>query len=102
MLELVAIFLLTLLISAVAVRAYRGISGWQGFSTTVVARRGKSVRMRLKPQQGYISILTPSRSRPSRSRVKSRRVKAARLKSAPVRTVRLRRSTGMIKAPWGW
>ncbi len=95
--ELIVIFLATFLISAVAIRAYRAVSSWQGFSTTVVARRPKSVRMRLKPQQGYISILTPSRYR-----VKSGRVKAARFKSAPVRTVRLRRATGTIKAPWGW
>jgi hypothetical protein len=87
MLALVTLFLATLLIAAVAVWLYRAISGWQGFNTTVVARRRTTVRMKLKPQQGYISILTPSRSR----------VKAGR-----VSTARLRRATGTIKAPWGW
>jgi len=83
MLELVTIFLATLLISTVVIWSYRKLSAWRGFSTTVVARRNKTVRMKLKPQQGYISLIK---------------------KSAPkkVRTVRLSNGTGTIKAPWGW
>ncbi len=80
MLALVTIFLATLLISAVAVWLYRTVSGWKGFNQAVVARRGPVVRMKLRAQQGYISLVSSQKARP----------------------VRLRRSTGTIKAPWGW
>ena len=83
MLALVTIFLATLLISVVAIWLYRTVTGWKGFNQAVVARRGPAVRMKLKAQQGYISLI----SAPSLQKAKQ---------------VRLRRSTGTIKAPWGW
>lgn len=83
MLALVTIFLTTLLISVVAIWLYRTVSGWKGFNRAVVARRGPVVRMKLRAQQGYISLI----SAPSRQETKP---------------IRLRRSTGTIKAPWGW
>jgi len=82
MLALVTIFLATLLISAVTVWLYRTVSGWKGFNKAVVARRGPAVRMKLRAQQGYISLIASP--------------------SQKARPVRLRRSTGTIKAPWGW
>jgi len=83
MLALVTIFLTTLLISVVAIWLYRTVAGWKGFNSAVIARRGPAVRMKLRAQQGYISLI----SAPSRQKAKP---------------VRLRRSTGTIKAPWGW
>ncbi len=83
MLALVTIFLATLLISTVVIWLYRTVTGWKGFNQAVVARRGPTVRMKLRAQQGYISLIS-----------------AASNKKA--RPVRLRRSTGTIKAPWGW
>ena len=83
MLALITIFLITLLISAAAVWLYRTVSGWKGFNRAVVARRGPAVRMKLRAQQGYISLI----SAPSQQKAKP---------------VRLRRTTGTIKAPWGW
>lgn len=84
MLALVIIFLATLLISVVTIWLYRTVTSWKGFNNTaVVARRGPAVRMKLKAQQGYISLI----SAPSLQKAKP---------------VRLRRSTGTIKAPWGW
>lgn len=80
MLALVFIFLITLLVSAGTVWLYRTVSGWKGFNQAVVARRGPVVRMKLRAQQGYISLIAAPKARP----------------------VRLRRSTGTIKAPWGW
>jgi hypothetical protein len=80
MLALVTIFLATLLISTVVIWLYRTVSGWKGFNQAVVARRGPVVRMKLRAQQGYISLIASQKAKP----------------------VRLRRSTGTIKAPWGW
>ncbi len=112
MLALVSIFLATLFISVVTIWFYRTIAGWQGFSTTVVARRGKNVRTQLKPQQGFISLRSPSKSQPKSfrvasfrgkaSRAKTSRVKTARLRAARARSVYFRNSTATIKAPWGW
>jgi hypothetical protein len=83
MLELVTIFLVTFLISLVAIWFYRKIAEWQGSGVTVVARRKKSMAMKLKPQQGYISLRKPSKPK----------VKSVRLRS---------NANGTIKAPWGW
>ena len=83
MLALVTIFLATLLISVVAIWLYRTVTSWKGYNSAVVARRGPAVRMKLKAQQGYISLI----SAPSQQKAKP---------------VRLRRTTGTIKAPWGW
>jgi len=122
MLALVTIFLTTLLISVVAIWLYRTVSGWQGFSTTVVARRGKTLKMRLKPQQGFITMLTPTRSRTQLNRSKvnrskvnrskatrsmatrslANRIRSTRVRSGRATPVRLRSTAGAIKAPWGW
>ena len=83
MLALVIMFLVTLLISVVTIWLYRAVSGWKGFNRAVVVRRGPTVRMKLRAQQGYISLI----SEPSQQKAKP---------------VRLRRTTGTIKAPWGW
>ena len=83
MLALVTIFLATLLISTVVIWLYRTVTSWKGFNQAVVARRGPTVRMKLRAQQGYISLISAASNK-------------------KVRPVRLRRSTGTIKAPWGW
>ena len=83
MLALITIFLATLLISSVAIWAYRMLSGWQGFNQSVVGRQRTTVRMKLKPQQGFISLMGTLRQQKAKS-------------------VRLRNSSGTIKAPWGW
>ena len=81
MLALVTIFLATLLISTVVIWLYRTVAGLKVFNqAVVVARRGPAVRMKLRAQQGYISLIASKKARP----------------------VRLPRSTGTIKAPWGW
>jgi hypothetical protein len=80
MLALVTIFLATLLISTAAIWLYRSVTGLKLFNQAVVARRGPAVRMKLRAQQGYISLIASKKARP----------------------VRLRRSTAVIKAPWGW
>jgi|GEM_PF-1343323 len=97
MLGLIAIFLATLLISMVTIWLYRAISGVQGFSTTVVAPRRTTTMMKLKPQQGFITLLTPKRSR-----AKTKPVKSTRSRPGRVAPARLRKVTGEIKAPWGW
>ena len=83
MLALITIFLATFLISAAAVWVYRMLSGWQGFSQSVVGRKQTTIRMKLKPQQGFISLMGTLRQQKAKS-------------------VRLRNSSGTIKAPWGW
>jgi len=97
MLGLLTIFLATLLISMAAIWLYRSVSGFKGFNTTVVARRRNTTKMKLSPQQGFITMLTPQRSRAKTKPVKSTRSRPGR--AAPTR---LRKVTGEIKAPWGW
>lgn len=82
MLALVTIFLFTLLLATVAVWIYRSISGWHGFKQTVVGHSKTTVRMKLRAQQGYISLISPKRNE--------------------VKKIRLRTPKGGIKAPWGW
>jgi len=82
MLELVTIFLATLLISAVAIWVFRTVAGLPVFKRTVVTRRKTTMKMKLSAQQGYISLVAPPKQE--------------------ARPIRLRRSTGTIKAPWGW
>ena len=82
MLVLVTMFLVTILTSAAAVWGYRKLSGWQGFSETLVGRPQSSRRMQIGAQQGFIS-LTPKRGK-----------KAIKVK--------LRNPRGNIKKPWGW
>ena len=97
MLGLVTIFLATLLISVVTIWLYRSITGFKGFNTTVVARRRNTTKMKLSPQQGFITMLTPKRSR-----AKTKPVKSTRSRPGRVAPARLRKVTGEIKAPWGW
>jgi len=83
MLELLTIFLATFLVSAATIRLYRALAGWQGFNQSVVGRQKTTSLMKLKPQQGFISLMAP-------------------LKQQKAKSVRLRNSSGTIKAPWGW
>jgi hypothetical protein len=82
MLALVLIFVLTLLISFVAVRFYRVIAGWSGFSGDILGRSGSNMMMTVKTQQGFITINPKSKDRERKSRLRSPK--------------------GGIKAPWGW
>ena len=82
MLALVAIFLVTLIISATIIWLYRRISTWHGFTDTLVGRPQATMRMKIGAQQGFISL----------QRKTERKAKA----------VRLRRHRGDIKTPWGW
>ncbi len=88
MLALVTIFLATLLIAVVSIRLYRAVSGWQGVNSVVVARRRRTTGAKLRPQQGFVSLKgLISQFATARPRIK---------------TVKLRNTTGTIKAPWGW
>lgn len=82
MLALVAIFLFTLAVSAAAVWLYRRISGWHGFTETVVGRPRSTARMKIGLQQGFISMVSNNGGR--------------------AKNVRLRTPRGGIKTPWGW
>lgn len=82
MLALVAIFLVTLVISATAVWVYRKISDWDGFSETLVGRPKSTMRMKIGAQQGFISLHRKSDRTP--------------------RTIRLRGRRRAVKTPWGW
>ena len=82
MLTLVSIFLATLLLAVVVIWLYRAVSGWHGFKQTVVGHSRTTVRMKLRAQQGYISLIPPKRTE--------------------VKKVKPRTTKGGIKAPWGW
>jgi len=82
MLALVSIFLVTIITSASAVWGYRKISGWHGFTETLVGRPQSTARMKIGAQQGFISLVP-------RRREKSRNIK-------------LRNTRRNIKTPWGW
>ena len=82
MLALVTIFLLTLSGATAAIWLYRTISGWHGFKQTVISPNRTTALMKLKAQQGYISLVPSKRKQ--------------------VKKVKLRSSKGGIKTPWGW
>ena len=82
MLELVVIFLVTLLISITTIWLYRKLSGWHGFEDKVVGRHKPNPRMKVGLQQGFVSLMTKPTSK--------------------AKTVRLPRQSGGHKAPWGW
>jgi hypothetical protein len=82
MLALVAIFLTTLAVSATTVWLYRRISGWHGFSESLVGRPRPANRMKIGLQQGFISMV----SKPGQQ----------------ARNINLRGPRGGIKTPWGW
>ena len=82
MLALVTIFLFTFVVSVAVVWMYRKISGWHGFKQNVVGRNRPTVRMKLRAQQGYISLILPKRKK--------------------IKKLKLRSPKGGIKTPWGW
>ena len=82
MLALVAIFLVTIIVSATAVWAHRKLSVWHGFTGILVGRPQSTTRMKIYAQQGFISLV-PTRGKKSKS-------------------VTLRSLKGKIKTPWGW
>jgi len=82
MLALVAIFLFTVAVSAAAVWLYRRISGWHGFTATVVGGPRTTTRMKIGLQQGFISMVPNNGGR--------------------ARNVRLQTPSGGFKKPWGW
>lgn len=82
MLALIAIFLITLAVSATAVWLYRRVTSWGGLSTSVVGRTRPANRMKIGMQQGFVSLVSKPRKQ--------------------ARTVRLRVPRGDIKTPWGW
>lgn len=82
MLELATILLVTLLVAAISVRLYRSVMGWRGFNKPVIGRRDEKVRMKLSPQQGYITLYTSPRE--------------------AAKKVKFRKPKGSIRAPWGW
>ena len=82
MLALVAIFLVTLMISVTTIWLYRKVSGWYGFSKTLVSRPQPVMRMKIGAQQGFVSL----------ERKSNRKAK----------TVMLRGRRRAVKTPWGW
>jgi len=82
MLALVAIFLVTLIASTIAVWLYRQMSGWHGFTRTLVGRPASTTRMKIGLQQGFISLYSAS--------------------TKQAKHVKLRGPRGAIKTPWGW
>jgi hypothetical protein len=82
MLALVAMLLVTLIASATAVWVYRKVSGWHGFTATLVGSPQSTTRMKIGAQQGFISMV-PKRRKKSKN-------------------VILRRPNRKIKTPWGW
>lgn len=90
MLALVAIFLVTLLVSAMAVWTYRKVSGWHGFTTTLVGRTQSTSKMRIGLQQGFVQLTAKHKDQMT---AKPR---------TQARLVRHRAPKGGYKAPWGW
>jgi hypothetical protein len=82
MLALVAIFLVTFIVSASAIWVYRKLSVWNGFTETLVGRPQSRTRMKIGAQQGFISLV-PKRGKKAKN-------------------VKLRSPKGKIKTPWGW
>ena len=79
---LVTFLVITFLVTTIAIRLFRAMSGWRGFKQVIVGRT-EAPRNNYSAQQGYITL------RPSgQKEVKT----AARFRS-PERDV---------KAPWGW
>ncbi len=82
MLALVAMFLVTLIVSATAIWIYRKLSVLHGLTETLVSGPGSTARMQIGAQQGIISLV-------SKRGNKSRNTK-------------LRRPKGKTNTPWGW
>ena len=79
MLVYIALILITLIISTIAVWMYRSVSNWQGSRQNVMGNPGTAIRPKLKAQQGFISLSRES----------------AKRKTLPS-------PKGGYKAPWGW
>ena len=90
MLALVSIFLVTLIASATSIWVYRKISGWHGFTTTVVGRPHSTTRMKIGLQQGFVQLTAKHKS-PMTAQPRGQ-----------TRFIRHRAPKGGYKAPWGW
>ena len=90
MIELVAIFLLTLMASALAVWLYRKISGWHGFTATVAGRQHSNARKKAGLQHGFVQLTAKHNAQMI---AKTRGQK---------RLVGHRAPQGAYKVPWGW
>ena len=82
MLAIVTIFLVTFITSVTAIWVYRKVSGWSGFSESLVGRPRASARTKIGAQNGFISLY-------------ARHNKGAK-------QVKLRGYRKNIKTPWGW
>ena len=82
MLELIVIFLVSLLAAVTAIWLYRKLSSREESGQSLVGRSGKPVRSKMAVQQGFISMSSTRRER--------------------VKSVKPRRTKGGTKAPWGW
>jgi len=82
MLAIATIFLVTFVTSVTAIWVYRKISGWSGFSASLVGRPRASARMKIGAQHGFISLYARN--------------------NKGVKQVKLRGSRKNIKTPWGW
>jgi hypothetical protein len=82
MLELVTIFLASLLTATTTIWLYRFLAGWEGLKAGVGSRKDMGTGLKLSPQQGFIAPFASSRG--------------------VVKTKRLRSPRNSIKAPWGW
>jgi len=90
MLALAAIFLFTLMASATAVWLYRKVSGWHGFTTTVVGRPHSGSRTKMGLQHGFVHLTAKYKGQTTakpRGQTKLKRHRAPK---------------GGYKAPWGW
>ena len=90
MLALVAIFLVTLIASATSIWMYRKISGWHGFSKTVVGRPKAAVRMNRGLQYGFVQLTAKHKAQ-----------MAAKTRGQ-IKLARRRTPKGGYEAPWGW
>ena len=63
MLALGAIFLVTIIVSATVIWAYRKLSVRHGSTETFVGRPQSRARMKIGAQQGFISLLTKRRKK---------------------------------------
>ena len=80
MLLFIALFVVTLsLVSVLVIWLYRTLFGLQGLEAKVVGRYNTTERLKLRAQQGYIS-----------------------LDSASLRVAKAASPKAGIKAPWGW
>ena len=90
MLALIAIFLVTLIASATVIWMYQKISGWHGFSKTVVGRPDPAVRMNRGLQYGFVQMTTKDKDQMT---AKTR---------GQTKLVRRRTPKSGYEAPWGW